>query len=185
VEKMEDKTDEELARLVQNRRTNVFELLVRRYEERLLRYGRRFLINYEDIEDAVQDVFIKAYTNIQSFDPSRKFSSWIYRIAHNHFINIIKRSEREPFLFFDADIIFSFAGEEDIVEDLEKEEKKIEMEESLNKLKIKYREPIILYYDEDKDYQEISDILRIPVSTVGIRLKRGRDELKKMYGKRE
>lgn len=182
---MEEKTDEEIAQLVQAKRTDLFGVLIKRYEKKILRYGKRFLFNYENIEDAVQDIFIKAYVNIQSFDASKKFSSWIYRIAHNHFINIITKNKKEQFLFFNADVIFSFAGKENILENLEKEEEKEEMEKYLSKLKIKYREPIILYYFEDKNYQEISDILRIPVSTVGVRLKRGREEIKKLYGKRK
>ena len=93
---MEEKSDEELVRLVQKKRTDVFSILVKRYEHKLSRYGKRFLFDYENIEDAVQDIFIKAYINIQSFDASKKFSPWVYRIAHNHFINIIKKSKREP-----------------------------------------------------------------------------------------
>ncbi len=181
MENSEGKTDEELVSLVQKKRTDAFELLVNRYEGKLLRYGRRFLFNYDNIEDAVQNVFIKAYINIQSFDVTKKFSPWIYRIAHNHFINIIKKSKKEPFLFFDADVIFSFAGKDNILKEVERKEEKQEIEKNLNKLKIKYREPIILYYFEDKNYQEISDILKIPISTVGIRLKRGLGQIRKLY----
>jgi RNA polymerase sigma-70 factor, ECF subfamily len=96
MKKIEEKTDEELVRFVQEKKADVFGIIVKRYEDKLLRYGKRFLFNYENIEDAVQDVFIKAYINIQSFDTSKKFSSWIYRIAHNHFVNIIKKSKKEP-----------------------------------------------------------------------------------------
>ncbi len=181
---MRDKSDEELARMVQQNRLDAFELLLKRYESRLLRYGKRFLFDYEKIEDAVQDVFIKSYINIQSFDSSKKFSSWIYSIAHNHFINIIKKTKKEPYLFFDADAIFSFSSKENILKEIEKKEDKKEIEKYLNKLEIKYREPIVLYYFEDKSYQEISDILKIPISTVGIRLKRGRNKIKNFYGER-
>lgn len=184
MEKISEKTDEELVEFVQNKRTETFDLIIKRYENKLLRYGRRFLFNYENVEDAVQNIFIKVYININDFDISKKFSSWIYRIAHNHFINIIKKNKKESYLFFDADIIFSFPGKEDnALEKIKKEEEKKEIEKNLNKLKTKYKEPIILYYFEEKDYKEISDILRIPISTVGIRLKRGRDQIKKIYGK--
>lgn len=183
MEKINKKTDEELALFVQEKRMDLFGILVKRYESKMLRYGKRFLFDYENIEDAVQEIFIKVYINIKSFNTSKKFSPWIYRIAHNHFINIIKKNKKEPYLFFDADIIFSFPGKENILEDIKNEEEKKEIEKYLKKLKAKYREPIILYYFEDKDYGEISDILRIPTSTVGVRLKRGRDELKKLYEK--
>jgi RNA polymerase sigma-70 factor, ECF subfamily len=185
MENIEDQTDEKLAHLVQKKRTDAFGVLVNRYEGRLLRYGRRFLFNYENIEDAVQNIFMKVYINIQSFDVTKKFSPWIYRIAHNHFINIIKKSKKESFLFFDADVIFSFPGKENVLEDIKIKEEREEIEKYLNNLKVKYREPIILYYFEDKNYQEISDILRIPIPTVGVRLKRARDEIKKLYEKRK
>lgn len=184
--KTEDKTDEELVELVLNNKTEFFGVLVKRYEKKLLRYGRKFLYNYENIEDAVQNVFIKTYLNIRGFDIKKKFSSWIYRIAHNEFINLVKKNKKEPFLFFDPDTIFSFAGKDNFLKEIEREQEKEEIEKHLNKLKIKYREPLVLYYFEEKDYQEISDILEIPISTVGTRLKRGRNEIKKiLYAKRK
>lgn len=184
--KIEDKTDEEIVQLVLDNKTEFFGELVKRYEKKLLRYGRRFLYNYENIEDAVQNVFIKVYLNLRGFDLKRKFSSWIYRIAHNEFINIAKKKKKEPLLFFEMDIIFSFTGKDDSLKQIEREEEREEIEKHLNKLKIKYREPLVLYYFEEKNYQEISDILKIPISTVGTRLKRGRNEIKKLlYEKRK
>ena len=89
-------TDEYIAGQVQTGNVQSFGTLVERYEEKLRRYARRFLFGYTDAEDLVQDVFVKSYTNIQSFDTSRSFSSWIYRIAHNEFINAIKKKGKEP-----------------------------------------------------------------------------------------
>ncbi len=185
MDQINSKTDEELAQLVLENKTDAFDILAKRYEKKLLRYGKKFLYDHENIEDVVQNVFIKTYVNIKSFNPSRKFSPWIYRIAHNEFINIIKKKKREPFLFFDADVIFSFAGKDDFLKDIKVKEEKEEIEKYLHKLKAKYREPIILYYFEEKEYQEISDILKIPISTVGTRLKRGRNEIKKLLYDKE
>src|SRR5579864_8095895 len=99
-------TDEDLAKLAQAGDTAGFGDLVERYEAKLLRYGRRFLFGYEDCEDAVQEVFLKAYANLAGFDPGRSFSAWIYRIAHNEFINAIRKKGREPLPFFDPDTLF-------------------------------------------------------------------------------
>ncbi len=182
---MEEKTDEELVVLVQKGDIPSFSLIVKRYEKKLLRYGRRFLFNYENIEDAVQAIFIKVYENINSFQSTKKFSPWIYRIAHNHFINIIKKTKKEPFLFFDADIIYSFTNKKNTLNDIKKEEELKEIDSYLKNINTKYREVIVLYYFEDKNYKEIADILGIPISTVGIRLKRGREQIKKYYEKRK
>lgn len=178
---MNNKTDEELAIEVQNQKIKAFEVLVSRYEDKLLRYGRRFLFNREGIQDAVQEVFIKTFVNIKSFDPKQRFSSWIYRIAHNEFINIIKQEKRKPFTLFDADTIFTLSSGDDTLSQIEKKEAGAEVRKYLDKLPIKYREPVILYYFEEKDYREISDIMGIPVSTVGVRLKRARSMIKKYY----
>ena len=176
------RTDEQVAKLVQKGMSEFFGILVERYETKMLQYGRKFLYNYEDIEDTVQQVFIQAYANIQSFNTSRKFSSWLYRIAHNTFINVIKKKKREPLLFFDPDIILFHSVKDDrIQKDFYQNEVRQMLDQCLDKLSPKYREPLVLYYFEDKSYKEIADIMRIPVSTVGIRLKRGRDEMRLLY----
>jgi len=179
---MTQQTDEQIAQAVQKGDSSAFGALVERYEPKLLRYAKKFLFNYEDGKDTVQEVFIKAYSNIQSFDPGRSFSSWIYRVAHNEFINAIRKKGREPISFFDPDTLFPHptAGSQ-ADDDLKKSEIKQMVEKCLAKLDPKYREPLVLYYFEDMDYKQISEIMRIPVSTAAIRLKRGRASLQKIY----
>ncbi len=172
-------SDEEIARKVQSGQIEVFAALVERYEQKMKRYARKFLFGYEDIEDLVQKVFLKAYINIQSFDASKKFSSWLYRIAHNEFINEIKKKGREPVSFFDFDIFFPHHRSRDNADrNLNKEEIREVIDNCLEKLKPKYREPIVLHYLEELSYKEIADVLRIPVSTVGVRLQRGKQIMK-------
>lgn len=173
-------TDEEIASQVQKGDTGSFGILVERYQAKLLRYGKKFLYSSHDIEDVAQDIFIKAYRNIKSFNPKMRFSPWIYRIAHNEFINTMQKVKRMPLLTFDFDqfIPYLFAketGEQTVNE----KDMKAMLNDGLDKINRKYREPLILYYFEEMSYQEISEILHIPVSTVGIRLKRGRALLKK------
>ena len=176
---MKTKSDEEIVKLVQEKNIDVFSFLVNRYEDKIKRYGRKFLNGKEDIEDRTQKVFIKGYRNILSVDLKRKFSSWIYRIAHNEFINELKRKKRESLRFFDPDVIFPnlAAKEEDYSLIIDKEI----LEQNLDKLDTKYKEVVILRYFHDLSYKEISDILSIPVSTVGIRLKRAIKKLKSLY----
>jgi RNA polymerase sigma-70 factor (ECF subfamily) len=174
-------TDEEIAVLVQKGDIQVFGLLVERYEQKMLRYARKFLFGYHDSEDVVQDVFLKAYTNIQGFDPSRKFSPWLYRIAHNEFINSIKKRGREPLPFFDPDTIFPHpVAADDPVKDLNRAETAELLNKCLDKLDPKYRETLVLFYFEDLDYEAIAQVLQIPKSTVGVRLSRGKAILKQL-----
>jgi len=175
-----DKPDEEIALLVQAGDVDLFGVLVERYEKKMMRYARKFLSNQEDIEDAIQGVFLKAYENIQSFDTKRKFSTWLYSIAHNKLVNVLKKNKRRSLLFFsDLDTFLPqrFAHN-NVHEDILDKEVRRMLDKCLEKLDYKYKEPLVLYYFEDMDYKQISDIMRIPVSTVGVRLKRGRKAMK-------
>jgi len=177
-------TDEEIAKRVQRGDTNSFGILVESYEKRITRYGRKFLSGNEDIQDIVQDIFIKAYTNIQSFDTERKFSPWLYRIAHNEFVNALKKRKKYSLSLFDPDMVFpQLFSKETADAKVHIREIQEMLNFSLDKLGLKYREPLILYYFEDLDYKEISEVLHIPSSTVGIRLKRGKQALKSIYDK--
>ena len=164
---MTELSDEEVAIAVQKGNVDSFGELIDRYEAKLKRYARKFLNTEEEIEDLVQDVFIKSYTNIQSFDNEKKFSPWIYRIAHNTFVNELKRKDRGGFVLFDADTILPLLPAKETA-DSEAIEAEIEAEiDSLvEKLPAKYREVIVLHYFESLSYQEISDVLQIPVTTV-------------------
>jgi RNA polymerase sigma-70 factor (ECF subfamily) len=169
-------TDEHIALRVQQGDTEVFGELVSRYEPKLMRYARKFLLDPDDAQDIVQDIFIKSYENLQSFDVSRRFSPWIYRIAHNEFVNELKkRDSRKTTFTFDFDTLFPHLRAPETADNRAMERDSREtIEKYLEKLDSKYREPVILYYLESMDYKEIADILHIPISTVGVRLARAR-----------
>ena len=182
---MAEETDEMIASRVQAGDSEAFGELVERYQEKLLRYARKFLFDLDEARDPVQDVFIKAYQNIQSFDATRRFSPWIYRIAHNEFVNALKqRSARATIFTIDFDTLFPHLTAPDTADSATLErELRHSLDRELDKLDAKYREPLILYYLESMDYKQISEILQIPVSTVGVRLARARAALKKLSEK--
>lgn len=176
---LEQLTDEELVNGVQTGKTYMFAELVERYEAKIMRYAKRFLYNTHDAEDSVQEVFIKAYTNIKSFDASRRFSPWLYRIAHNEFLNAIRKKYHDPLPFFDPDTLIPHpVAPEETDQTIKDKELKELMSSNLNKLPLKYREPLVLFYFEDLSYQEISDIMQIPASTVGVRINRAKQTLR-------
>jgi RNA polymerase sigma-70 factor, ECF subfamily len=178
-EKMVQKTDEELAALVQGKNEQAFGVLMSRYQSKLLRYGRRFLSENAPIEDVVQEVFIKTYQNIKSFDVTRPFSPWIYRIAHNTFVNTLRHNSRMPFITVDLDTFSAHPTYEiDPAGDEEREHTRALINRGLKALAPIYREVIVLYYLEQLNYQEIADVLHVPIGTVGIRLRRAREALK-------
>lgn len=182
IENSDQISDEAVARRVQEANVQEFGILVERYERKISRYARKFLSDQEEIKDIVQDVFLKAFENIQSFDATRRFSPWIYRIAHNEFINAIKKKTTSRiFSLFDFDTLLPQpAARETADGPAQKEQMKSALEKGLGALDPKYREVLVLYYYEEMDYKEISDILHIPVSTVGVRLRRGKEKMKKV-----
>lgn len=176
-------TDEELAVLVQRGQIEKFGELMKRYSAKLFRYGRQFLRGVDNVEDVVQDVFIKTYRNINSFDSSQRFSPWIYRIAHNTYINAIKKQNSGPLYLFDFDTIISHTVVEEDHATKEREQKEIKevVDRGLSEIEPKYREILVLYYIEDFSYKEIAEILRIPIGTVGVRVMRAKKILKDKY----
>ncbi len=177
-----DMSDEAIATLVQKGDQQVFGIIVERYEARLLRYGTRFLSRREDAQDIVQEVFIRVYQNIQSFDTSQRFSPWIYRIAHNAFVNALKKNSRSPFISVDFDtFVPHLAYDDPSPREREQQEMRVMIEKGLAELTPKYREILILYYLEEMSYQEIADIVQIPIGTVGVRVRRAKESLKNIY----
>lgn len=154
MEHTQDDTDEIIVSKVQSGDFDSFGVLIERYEAKLKRYARKFLNYQEEIEDLVQDVFIKSYTNIQSFDTSQRFSPWIYRIAHNVFVNELKRKQRGSFIFFDADTILpQLPAKETADGEVLDRELRQQMDTLLQLIPDKYREVLVLYYYEELSYQ--------------------------------
>jgi RNA polymerase sigma-70 factor (ECF subfamily) len=179
ISRYSDATDEKIALLIQSGKVEFFDVLMERYEGKLRRYGRKFFSEKEEINDVLQDVFVKAYKNIKSFDPERKFSSWLYRIAHNELINALKKKKKSPLPLFDLDTLFPrFFQDNSLEQEIIRKDSAEVIDKCLDKLEAKYREPVILYYFEGLNYKEIADVMHIPVSTAGIRIKRAKEKIR-------
>ncbi len=175
------RSDEELVLLTLQNEVYYADL-IERYQGKLRRYIRR-ISNFpeEDIDDILQDIFIKAYQNLNDFDRKLKFSSWIYRITHNEVISKYRKYKARPqniIAVDDEKIINKFAADINISEDIDKNYLKKALVKVLQTLERKYREILVLRYFEDKSYEEISDILRKPVNTIGTLLKRAKEKLR-------
>lgn len=172
-------SDEALIALIRTNQPELYSEIIRRYQEKLTRYIRRFTASESLREDILQEVFIKTYRNLRDFDVTRSFSSWIYRIAHNESINQCKKHQRESLVIDE--------WEWEVVDDrldlgahLDTQESIKIVQKALQLLKEKYRQPLLLYFFEDKTYEEISDILHIPRNTVGTLIARGKAQLKSL-----
>ena len=178
-----DKTDNELVKLSIDNSDN-FLCLTRRYENKLLHYIMRISkFRREDAEDVLQEVFIKTYYNLNEFDSDLKFSSWIYRIAHNQTVSEIRKKASRPSVPFQKEDIDRFEDAFDIVKEIDNSLDREMIDKTLSLLDEKYREVLILRYLDEKDYVEIADILKKPVSTVGNLILRGKILFKEEYKK--
>jgi len=183
-----EKTDEQLVVLTL-KDENFYSVLVERYEEKLARYILRISGgSKEDVEDTLQDVFISAYKNLNDFDPDLKFSSWIYRIAHNKVISHFRKITARPKTVTyegDGQLLNILASDLDIARDLERKYTGEEVKSILGELDEKYREVLVLKFLEEKDYKEISDILEKPMGTVATLINRAKKQFKEKTLKRE
>jgi RNA polymerase sigma-70 factor (ECF subfamily) len=166
-------SDEELASKVATGSRSSFEELVSRYSSRLFYFLRHRFKTDQDIEDLIQETFLKAFRNIERFSPERKFSTWLYTIAIRQ---AISRFRSEKKISTSLDPASSPPGPEDIV---------IQKEESQNiwhlasKLGERQYEALWLHYGEDMPIKEMAKILNKKPITVRVLLHRARLNLGK------
>lgn len=175
-------SDEDLVKLTLLDQEN-FLYLVNRYEKKLLRFIQRISgLSTDDAQDLLQEVFIKLYQNLNDFDQDLKFSSWAYRITRNQVISNYRKSKSRPQLsLFELDLESSeqLVSDFDINHDIDQDILKQKINKALLSIDAKYKEVIILKYLEDKSYEEISDIIKKPMNTIGTLLRRGKQALEK------
>jgi len=187
IDGLEEKTDEELVKLTLEN-PDYYYLLMKRYEDKIFRYIMRISgVPKEDVEDILQDVFLSAYKNINDFDTNLKFSSWLYRIAHNKTISFWRKVKVRPKTITtdDDEIVLHLASNEDIAKELNRKMEAEELRKALNSLNENYREVLMLKFIEDKSYQEISDILEKPMGTVATLINRAKKQFREMANKGE
>ena len=183
-----DFTDEELAKkaLVDQ---GVFVYIIKRYEDKLMSYILRLSnIGYEDAEDVLQDVFIKVYQNLNDFDPDLKFSSWIYRITHNQVISNFRKLKARPqsiAMDLEDDVLNRLASDLDIEREVNLKILRDNIYRVLNQMDVKYKEILILKFFEEKNYKEMSDILKKPMGTIATLVNRAKTNFCKELEKQQ
>lgn len=174
--------DAELVGLVRGGFLERFSEIIDRYQGKLFAYIYRLVGNREEAEDILQNVFLKVYKNINSYDSGRKFSSWIYRIAHNEAVNHIKRKYLKKFVSLEdisssKDKLETSSSEDGPDNAWIRKETAQEVNSALADLPLKYKQVLLLRYFADKSYEEIGEILEKPVNTVGTLINRAKKKL--------
>jgi RNA polymerase sigma-70 factor (ECF subfamily) len=173
-------SDEEIVNLTLKNQDN-FTYLINRYQDKLFNYIRRITnVRDEDAQDLLQDIFLKIYLNLNDFDNSLKFSSWVYAISRNQVISnhrkLQARAEGHSVPLEDESAKKIISGF-NIEKELDANYLKDNVFKVLDVLDEKYRDILILKFIEEKNYQEISDIIKKPVGTVGSMM----NKAKKMF----
>jgi len=179
----QNKTDEDIVEMVLNDQ-NYFLGLIDRYENKLLRYILRISsFSYEEAEDTLQEVFINAYRNLNNFDHKLKFSSWIYRIAHNQVISSWRKKQARPQNITWEDVneglLKNLIADLDLEKEIDSEYLKESIQKVFDGMDNKYREVLVLKFLEEKNYNEISDILKKPMGTVATLINRAKKQFQK------
>ncbi|URN96243.1 MAG: RNA polymerase sigma factor SigW [Candidatus Pristimantibacillus lignocellulolyticus] len=163
-----------------------FAELVELYQEKLYHMAYRMLNNRQEAEDVVQDTFLRVYNNLERYDVTMKFSTWIYRIATN--LSIDRLRKRKPVYSLDAESsdYEGLDGYSMIPSDNRTPESELLISETqqiihqaIDTLPPKYKSVMILRYIHELSLQEVGDILDMPVTTIKTRVHRGREFLRK------
>ena len=160
-----------------------FGLIIERYEAKLLRYLERLGVGIsEDREDILQNAFVKAYKNLNSFDPTLAFSSWMYRIAHNETMSFFRAKHARPqvILSEESEALITELKDDTADASLAAEFRlsRGELAKAFEKLPHDYQDVLTLRFFEDRSYAEMSDILEMPVGTISTLLYRAKRALR-------
>ena len=145
------------------------------YKGRIFSYVYRIVRNYHDAEDLTSETFIKCFKALASFDQKKSFSTWLFTIAHNLVIDFLRKNKHE-YEYLDE----RHSVNDDFVQVYEKKKKFEMIEKALSQLPHLDQEIIILFHKEEYSYEEISEVLNLPVSTIKTRLHRARIKLSQL-----
>ncbi|MFZ5845608.1 MAG: RNA polymerase sigma factor [Patescibacteria group bacterium] len=171
---MELKSDEELVVAVKEGSVWAFEVLVKRYQNRLFNFCVRIVIDRALAEELVQDALFKIYTTIGRIDTSRRFSIYAFEIVKNMGLSALRRQKREVSL----EEVVGIGEDAAFYEQLAQKEEMARVRRVVARLRKEYQEVIRLYYFEDLSYKEIGKRLQIPLNTVRTHLRRAREALR-------
>ena len=184
-----DVSDQQVVVFAQEGREDAYRELIRRYERPVYSLIYRMVRDNETSEDLAQETFIKVLNNINRYRPEFKFSSWLFKIANNITIDHLRRRQLDTISIegapdavtgerMRATAVAVASGGESPLEELESRELGASIEEAIAKLRPEYRACIILRHVEDYSYDEIAEIVKLPLGTVKTYIHRARQELR-------
>jgi len=156
---MNVKTDDfELVRNFLSGNEQSFNILARRYQERIYWHARRMLGDHDDAHEIVQQVLLVMHSKLNTFSFNSALYTWIYKITATRCLNLLKKKKLQRIFTFSSDDVVENFGYENIIENIEAKERFIRMEKHLNSLPVKQRQVFIMRNYDEFSYEEISNI---------------------------
>lgn len=180
------KTDAELVASARAGSQDAFRDLVVRFERPVYSLIVRMVQDPGTAEDLAQEAFVKAYRSLHLYDPSRKLSSWLFKIAHNTTIDFLRKNTPDTVSLEAPDdddgrgglaAVLSDGSVENPAAAAERRDMARSLERAIARLRPEYREAVVMFYLEGASYQEICEITGLPLGTVKTNLHRARKEL--------
>ena len=179
-------TDRDLVATAMSGIEGSFEELVRRYQRPISAYVYRMVGDYDSALDLTQEIFIKVYSSLSRYRAEFKFSTWIYKIAHNSAVDHLRRTATREQSLINGNDGDNFelpieSGRPNPEQESERKERRIEIEGVVRTLPSHYRELIILRHSQDLTYEEIVEVTGLPLGTVKNRLFRAREMMRQQF----
>ncbi len=180
------KEDRALIQAALNGDEKAYETLLSKYKNLVYTIMIKMVRNPQEAEDLTQEAFMKAFNSLASFNEEFAFSTWLMKIATNNCIDFLRKKKlrtysiHEPIQYKDEKVEIDIADTEPSPEkSLLQEERKKVLENAIKELPERYRYVIILRHKEEKSYEEIAEILNLPLGTVKAQIFRAREMLNK------
>jgi RNA polymerase sigma-70 factor (ECF subfamily) len=186
-------TDQDVVLRARDGQEAAYRELIRRYERPVFSLIYRMVRDRETAEDLAQETFIKVLNAIARYRPEFKFSSWVFKIANNTAIDHLRRRELDTLSLegsphastpdaIEATTLQVSDGSETPLDEVEARELGAEIEVAINQLRPEYRSCILLRHVEGRPYEEIAEMLDLPLGTVKTYIHRARHELREALG---
>lgn len=178
--------DSRLIREAIQGKQSAYERLMKKYHDQIANLIYRIIHHREQVEDLTQEVFIKAFASLQSFNDEYAFTTWLYKIATNSSIDYIRKKKLstfsidKPISMEESDATYElpdsrYEPDKHIIQ----KQRATLIQEAIDKLPEKYRRVIMMRHTNELDYSEIAKILKLPIGTVKAHIFRARELLNK------
>lgn len=158
---------------------SAFEEILSIYEKPIFNHLLRLTKNRDDASDLMQETFFRLYNKRSQVNIADNFKNWLYKVATNIAYDYFRKKKREKLVSLDGEETFETNEPELSYSTLEEEISRIDLDQALGEISLSHRNILLLYYREGFSYEEISEILNLPINTTKTNLRRARQELGK------